>query len=491
MASLVMESGQAWGDEVEAFQWADVRAVLASGGPRLHYWLRGRGMSKTGDAAALTLVLLLTEAPPRSRSYCYAVDERQASLLLDALIGFAERSGLLGLIEVGARVVTCKATGATLSVEASDSASAFGTKPWLTVVDEAAQWPDTRNHERLWGAIVSAQGKVPESRAIVMTSAGSPSHPSHKRWAVAEKSTHWRTSLQPGPCPWWSEADIAAAREQLLPAEFARYIECQWAEADESLATADDVAACVGHYRVMEPRQGVRYTMALDLGTKRDSTVLAVGHLEATREGRKVIIDRTLRWTGTRLRPVSLSDVETALLACWRSYGRPKLVYDPYQAAQLSERLKKAGVRAEEFLFSTSSVNRLARTLFGALRDRAILLPNDEDLLTELGKVRLVEVGPGLVRLDHRSGEHDDQAVTVAMVAATLLDRPTGIARVEVAEGRIPKIPLITRRDSQSASIQIPVVSERGERLIPVQYRHRVGRFVVDSRYYKPPGSWR
>ncbi len=35
------------------------------------------------------------------------------------------------------------------------------------------------------------------------------------------------------------------------------------------------------------------------------------------------------------------------------------------------------------------------------------------------------ETGPGLVRLDHRSGEHDDPAITVGMLTATLLDRPS------------------------------------------------------------------
>ena len=53
------------------------------------------------------------------------------------------------------------------------------------------------------------------------------------------------------------------------------------------------------------------------------------------------------------------------------------------------------------------------------------MLPDDEALIDELSSVRLVETGSGLVRLDHRSGEHDDQAVTIAMVAASLFDRPT------------------------------------------------------------------
>ena len=169
--------------------------------------------------------------------------------------------------------VTCRVTGATLSIEASDSASAFGLRPWLVVADEVAMWPDVANYRRLWGAIVSSLGKVPGSRLIVMSSAGSPSHPAYKRWCVAESSPHWRTSITPGPSPWWSPSDVQAAAEQLTPTEFRRFIECQWAEADDSLATSDDVSACTGDYRRQRAGPGVRYVMALDVGTRRDATV--------------------------------------------------------------------------------------------------------------------------------------------------------------------------------------------------------------------------
>ena len=82
------------------------------------------------------------------------------------------------------------------------------------------------------------------------------------------------------------------------------------------------------------------------------------------------------------------------------------------QAEQLSQRLRAAEVSCSELFFSTSGVNKLARTLYTVLRDRAITLPNDPALLEELSKVRLIEQNvPGLVRLDHRHGEHDDQAV--------------------------------------------------------------------------------
>jgi phage FluMu gp28-like protein len=212
---------------------------------------------------------------------------------------------------------------------------------------------------------------------------------------------------------------------------------------------------------VNEPRPGVRYVMALDIGIRRDRTVVAVGHLEASPLGRKVVIDRVQRWTPTTLRRVRLTDeVEPALLGLWRLYHRPKLVYDRTEATSLTEHLSAAGVRCEEFKFSDASVNRLARTLYGVLRDRAITLPNDEVLVAELGSVRLIEKGPGLVKLDHRAGEHDDQAVTVGMVAASLLDGPVGELRLQVAEGNTPKPRQRALLQRKQDGPPVPVVGE-------------------------------
>lgn len=437
LGTLLLEDGRLWWNAAEPWQLADAQAFI-EGAVRRHWWLRARGMSKTTDAAVVILAMLLTLAPARSRSYCYGADADQAAVLFDALVGLIQRSRLTALVDVGASTITVRSTGATLTVESSDGASAFGRRPWLTVLDEATAWPDTPNHARLWSAAVSAVGKVPASRLLVLGTAATPASAGHKRFLTAERSRHWRASVVAGPSPWWAPEDVEAAAESLTASEYRRLILNQWCAGEDALTSEADVAACTGSHRVLEPLRGRRYVMGLDVGLKRDRTVLTVGHLEPSPAGRKVVIDRVLRWTGTRTSPVSLTDVERSIVATWKQYGSPRLVFDPYQAAQLSERLRVAGVRADEYLFNTGSINRLARTLYGALRDRAIVLPDDPELAAELVTVRLVETGPGLVRLDHHAGQNDDQAIAVALVATALLDRPTAIGSLHVPYGRTP-----------------------------------------------------
>lgn len=48
-----------------------------------------------------------------------------------------------------------------------------------------------------------------------------------------------------------------------------------------------------------------------------------------------------------------------------------------------------------EFTFSQSSVVRLALTLYRALKDHQLGLPDDDDLIDELTNVHLVETSPG------------------------------------------------------------------------------------------------
>lgn len=442
LASFRLADGRRWIDAAEPpWQVDDARAVCDLA-VRRHYWVRARGESKTTDAAGIALALLVTEAPPSARMFAYAAGQAQALVLHEAVAGFVERTaGLDRLVDVTASAVTCRSSGASLTVEPSTGSTAFGRLPWFAHVDELAEWPDAPNHRRLWSAILSSIGKVPGARLLVTTSAGAPGGPAHERWATAESSEHWRTSLVPGPCPWWSPADVEAAREQLLPAEFARLIESRWVAADDTLATEADVDACTGDYSALEPRPGVRYVMGLDVGLRNDATALVIGHAAAEAGGRTVVVDRVLRWTGTRQRPVSLADVEEAVLALWRRYNRALLVFDYHQAAGTVERLAAQGVVCEEYAFSTGSINKLARRLYTCLRDLAITLPADPALRTELVGVRLVETGPGLVRIDHRAGEHDDQAVAVALVAERLLDRtPSGPARFIPAGAIVPRL---------------------------------------------------
>lgn len=99
-----------------------------------------------------------------------------------------------------------------------------------------------------------------------------------------------------------------------------------------------------------------------------------------------------------------------------------EIVLDPWQAKLIAQQLTDRGAKVTEYSFTATSVGRLALSLYQAIRQHRLALPDDEDLLEELATVRLVKNTLGTYRLDHDASTHDDQAVALALGVHQLLD---------------------------------------------------------------------
>jgi phage terminase large subunit-like protein len=290
------------------------------------------------------------------------------------------------------------------------------------VCEELPNWADTTTARAMWTVVVSSLPKWPGMRLVVVGHAGDPAHWSYPILEHARSAASWRVREVPGPLPWLSEEALAEQARLLLPSQFARRHLNRWTASEDRLTTRDDVVACVGHVGDLEPRPSCRYVVSLDVGLTNDRTVAVVAHGERRGKASTVVVDRLAVWEGSRDHPVSLDVVESWLGEACRSYRAP-LVFDPFQAAHLTQRLKRRGIRVLPFTFSQQNIGRLAVTLFRLLRDRLLDLPDDNALVDELVNVRLRETSPGVYRLDHDSRRHDDRAIALAMCAAWLVER--------------------------------------------------------------------
>jgi phage terminase large subunit-like protein len=134
---------------------------------------------------------------------------------------------------------------------------------------------------------------------------------------------------------------------------------------------------------------------------------------------------------------VGLSAIEEWVAEASRRYNRAPLVLDPWQAIALAQRLRYRGMTVVEFAFSSQSVGRLAVTLHTLIRDHLLALPDDPDLIDELANVRLREVSPGVLRIDHDADQHDDRAIALALAAQRLVERaPRPVGRLAMSGGR-------------------------------------------------------
>jgi hypothetical protein len=432
---LRLENGAKWGDTATTVQRADAAAVLDPDTRKRFFWHgRSRGWSKTTDAAAVAVGALVAQ-PAGSRSYCAAADQQQARLLIDAAEGLIRRTPPLDdVLDVGAWKITNRRTGATLEALAADAASSWGLLPQLVVVDELGVWGSTGGPRRLWESLSSAVAKT-GGKLVVLTTASSPGHWSKRIRDHAEADPLWRLSEVHGPAPWLPVEMVEEQERRLLPSTFRRLFYNEWTSAEDSLVSDADLAAAVRLSGPLPPQPGRSYVVAVDLGLKKDRTVCVVCHGEPLMTqidslgaeaitATRVTLDRIEVWQGSRERPVSLAEVEEWIAQASQTYNGAQVLVDPWQAIGILQRLQMRGVVCEEFTFSATSVGRLAATLHGLLRDRLLLLPDDEALLDELRNVRLEERAPGVVRLAHDSDGHDDRAVALGMAAHRLVEEP-------------------------------------------------------------------
>lgn len=434
LGGLVLSDGRRWGKAAEPWQRADAEAILGEDGPRLHFLTRPRGASKTTDLAGVALAALVVQLPAGARGYAVAADADQASLLVDAARGFVARTpDLPALVEVQAARLLSRPNGASLTVLAADAPSAYSILPHLLIVDELANWPNSARHRGTWVAVASAMAKVPGSRLVILTTAGDPAHWSHRVLAEARSSPTWRVHEVPGPVPWLDPAALEEQRRLLTPALFARLHLNRWTAAEDRLASLDDLGACVTLDGPLAPRCEHRYVIGLDLGLRRDRTVAAVCHAESMWRSvpersevtaTRIVLDRMQTWSGTRAEAVLLADVEEWLAQSSAAYNGAEVVYDPWQAVGMAQRLTGRGVGTVEFTFSASSVGRLAATLYTLISNHTLALPDDPELADELANLRLRETSPGVMRLDHDPDRHDDRAVALALAAHRLLESP-------------------------------------------------------------------
>jgi hypothetical protein len=471
LGSLVLDSGERWGAVATPLQRADAEAVLAGDDPRRHWLGRARGYSKTTDVAALLVVLLLM-LTPASECVAAAADADQAAILVRRMRGLVTRTGVADQFDLTARRVTCKRTGSLLEVLGADGASAWGLLPAVVVLDELPMWPDTENAKELYDALTTALPKREGSLLVIMGTAGDPAGwAAQIRGQALADPANWRVSEPQGPPPWMGEAEIELERATRLPSTFARLFENRWVAGADKLTSPEQVRDCIGHSGVIEPRRGVRYVHGLDVGLINDRTVHTIAHRERRGEAEIVVVDHQEVWQGSAGKPVDLGVIEAYCREAIRKYpGR--LIHDPWQSVHLAQRLRSSGVAVEAFTFSSASVGRLAVTLHRLLRDRLLDLPDDEDLVAELSSVVLRENQPGVYRIDHRAGAHDDRVISLALCAQNLASKWSGSMTLRAPTGRLP----ITTPTPAAAPITPAIVREGEKRPVDALTRFAAAR---------------
>lgn len=417
-----------WGAAAERFQLVAAEAVL-SGVVPYFFWTRPRGGSKTFDAAALLVTIMLIQAPPGARLYVFAADRDQGALVIHAIRELVSHNPhLQPLLHITTFQVRVVETGVVLDVMAADGPSVYGLRPYFAVVDELAQWRDSAQSRAFYEAIHTAMPKWP-GRLLVCTTPGDPNHFAREVRNHAAADPLWRLDEVPGPVPWTESRLVDEQRRALPPSQFRRFVLGEWAEAEDRLAVREDLEQCVRMGGELSPSPRCNYVIGVDLGVMYDTTAVAVCHRE--RQGPpggdvvdSIVVDKLVTWQPSPAREVILQEVEHTLEELARSYNGARIVVDPWQAEMMRQSLRRKGFLVDKMRMSESQVSQMAILMFTLIRDHRLEIENDPALIDELARIKLKEKTPGTYRLDHVAGRHDDRAIAIAISAVTLVERP-------------------------------------------------------------------
>jgi len=396
---------------------------------------RGHGKSQDGGGVALTEAFLY----PGTEVVVAAADVEQASIVLDHIDGFVQRSPQLAAhVERGPNMRTFP--GSRVRVISSDAATAWGLggvyPRFRLICDELVQWKAGRGEE-LWEALYSATGKVRDAQTLIFSNAG---WDADRAWQYRIRES---ARLEPfahlyapeGVVASWIEAKwIEQQRKLLPPAAFERVIENRWVAQFGDFISAEQLDACTDSTLAPIASGSGVFFGAIDLGLVKDRTAFAILQ---SRNGRFELCEMQV-WQGTRAKPVSIEHIERAIIDATERFPGLRLYADRWQFEHSLQRLRSRGVRIARFEFSETSVQRLSESLYRSITSRTLALyPGETELRRELLGL-VVKEGPRGWRMDHRSSGYSDRAVALAMAVA-LAEEHTRHApmRFAVARGRI------------------------------------------------------
>lgn len=454
-----------FGDVMADFQARDFAALdqgftaLAHGAKPdpSRYWLeRTKGASKDSDLAC-ELLWLLAFCPRSLSCQVGAADRDQADELRRAAKGILRLNPwLVEVLTVQALAITNERTESVCEIVAADVAGSHGARPDLLILNELSHIGRREFAENL----LDNAAKVPAGVVVIATNAGHDPSWQHDWRERARTSDRWYFSAVSEPAPWLDAAELAEAEKRNSLSRFARLWRGVWVTGQgDALDPADITAAVDGELVPMDHAEtGWIFFAGLDLGIKHDRAALAVvgrhvGHQEKVEQdgprfapviesaidaglmdaplsrvkyiqhpaSNRLRLARIASWAPRPGGQVDLQRVEAAILGVQRALRPVAILYDPYQAALLAQRLARQGVVMRELTFAGQNLSELASTLLEEFKARNVDLFHDPELIADLGKLRIVERNFGY-KLEAPRDEtgHADRAtaLTLALLGA-------------------------------------------------------------------------
>lgn len=395
-------------------------------------WLeRCRGASKTSDQA-ISVCWALCFATFPAKGISASGDRDQAKLLRDAIRRLCELNPWLGqVLEVQQWIVRSKTNGAEFEIMSSDAASAYGLLVDFILVDEIANWQDADRAQHFWHVISSTLTKKANCLCVSITNAGRvDSWQWDVREAIRSDEGWYFHSLTKTP-KWITEQQLAEQQRLLPPHVYARLWTNVWSAGSDCGLAPNVVNDAIRLPGPQGPTRDFVYIAGLDLAVRRDHAAFVVLGIDLANGELHVV--RVVSWRPPLGGDIDLVEVHDRILE-WVQYYRVRVVlFDPHQAAMMSQSLRRQGVYMFEVSFTGTNRDTMARGLMSAFNNRLIKIYDEPDLVRDLLRISFAETATGY-RLAVPRGDgagHCDRAIALAIcIPAALMtltsDAPAG-----------------------------------------------------------------
>lgn len=155
----------------------------------------------------------------------------------------------------------------------------------------------------------------------------------------------------------------------------------------------------------------------------RDDFALAI---LSRRDDGRIIVNRVVRWSGTKAAPLGHEDVLAQVKSILDEYQINSLTGDQHCFELIQQILERLGIYYQKYNFDARTRPEIFANLRQLLLQGKIELLDNPELLHQLRSLQEHRTDRGQVDIRPAGGSKDDLAVAVALAASELAKKPTG-----------------------------------------------------------------
>ncbi len=203
-----------------------------------------------------------------------------------------------------------------------------------------------------------------------------------------------------------SQKNKPGMRENL----FKRLHKNLWVSEEDSFITDSDFRACIDHSLVRKPKGKIPIWLGLDVGYRNDYTAI---YCVGKSEGKIYSVDHKIYIPKTE--DLQFDDVKRYLLELNKIYSIRGIAFDPFQAIQLSQDLRKENINMVELPQTQGNCIAFSQCLFDLIKSQRISFYESEEIRQSLINCKVIYSSRGW-RIVKKSGTKKiDLAISLAM----------------------------------------------------------------------------